>query len=144
MAAPAVQSDLRDPVAGRRSPSYPAHRAATPAPTPVPVPAVGGCQELASQPVVDREQIRATAYAAVTAHLNRDDDQVARLVHELLQEPVDAASALLALIQACRGLAERWGHDVGQEPLHLWASQLAASGCCRPAPEPMISPATVR
>lgn len=119
MAVPAIRPDYREPALGQR-------------PSALSVPTQHPCPGATSQPTMDREQVKATAYAAVTAHLARDDEQVARLVHELLQHPTDAATALLALLQACRGLTEWWGHDTQQEPLRLWASYLEATGCRQP------------
>jgi hypothetical protein len=60
----------------------------------------------------DYDHSRCTAYAAVTASFDDDSAPIIKLVRELVESPTDAASGLLALIQACGGD----GRAMGQRP----------------------------
>lgn len=66
------------------------------------------------------ETNRRTAYAAVTASMEGNGALVADIVYELIQQPEDAAQALLALIQACAATTELWARSIAAEPRENW------------------------
>jgi hypothetical protein len=85
------------------------------------------------------EENRRTAYAAVTASFADDTATISDLVHELIQEPANAASALLALIQACYAMTRLGANAVGEEPAAAWAryaSTVAWAVETTPHPDP--------
>lgn len=87
----------------------------------------------------DHEQSRRTAYAAVTASFTDDSATISDLVYELIQEPANAASALLALIQACYAMTRLGANAVGEEPAAAWAryaSTVAWAVEMTPHPDP--------
>lgn len=67
------------------------------------------------------ERNRGIAYAAVTASFDGDRAIITDLVYELIQQPADAADALLALIQACYATTELWAKAIEEEPVKAWA-----------------------
>jgi transcriptional regulator with XRE-family HTH domain len=69
----------------------------------------------------DFDHSRRTAYAAVTASFDDDSSLIVKLVRELVESPTDAASGLLALIQACGAMAELWANAIQEEPVKAWA-----------------------
>jgi hypothetical protein len=74
-----------------------------------------------TKPTMEFEQNRRTAYAAVTASFEDNGPLIADLVCELIEQPVNAADALLALIQACGAMAELWASAIHEEPVKAWA-----------------------